>query len=451
MHQEHSKKREGFSTGIGVLAATLGSAVGLGNIWMFPYKTGENGGAAFILVYLICVLLVGLPVMLSEFLIGRKTQRNAIGTFKELAPGSLWPLVGMMGAASSFLIMAFYTTVVGWVFSYIFKSASGLLNTISSQVTTDVFHNLSSGTFEPLIWQGIVFLVVGMIIATGVNKGIERMTKVLMPILFLLLIIVDIRSLTLAGAKEGLEFLFKPDFSKVTFGVILSAMGLAFFKLSVGMGTMITYGSYMGKDQNLPLTTAKVALSDVLVSMMAGIAIFPAVFAFGFQPNSGPNLLFITIPTVFSSMPFGQFFMILFFVLVAIAAMGAMLSLIEVLIAYLSEELKWSRRKATFVTAVSMFLLGSTATLSNSVLADIHVFGKTFFDLYDFMTSNLLLPLGGIIICLFVGWKWGFKNIKQEGSNEGKLRNDTLLTVYNYLVKFIAPIAIAIVLITGLM
>lgn len=450
MQQDIAKKREGFSSGIGVLAATLGSAVGLGNIWMFPYKTGANGGAAFILIYLICVFLVALPVMLSEFLIGRRTNRNAIGAFKELAPKSLWPLVGVMGAVSSFLIMAFYTTVVGWVFSYIFKAISGSLNTTSHDMTTAIFQNLNTGTVEPLFWQAVVLLMVGMIIMTGVQKGIERMTKILMPVLFLLLIIVDIRSLTLPGAQQGLSFLFKPDFSKVTFDVILAALGLAFFKLSVGMGTMITYGSYIGKDQNLPTTTVKVALSDIVVSMMAGIAIFPAVFAFGFAPDSGPNLLFITIPTVFSSMPMGQIFMALFFVLVAVAATGAMLSLIEVLIAYFSEELKWSRKKATIVTVIAMFLIGSTATLSNSTLANIHIWGKNFFDLYDYLTSNLLLPLGGIFICLFVGWKWGLRVIKAEGSNQGRLHNEALLTVYNYLVKAVAPVAIAIVLITGL-
>lgn len=444
------QKREGFSSSLGVIAATLGSAVGLGNIWKFPSVTGENGGAAFILIYLICVTLVGLPVMISELMIGRRTNRNAIGAFKELDPKQPWYLVGFSGVLSAFLIMAFYTDVAGWVFSYIFKAASGVISTTNPAVTTQVFKAATSGVGEPLFWQIVVLIVIGLIIMAGVTKGIERVTKILMPILFLLLVIVDIRSLTLPGASKGLTYLFAPDFSKITVGVVLAALGLAFFKLSIGMGCMITYGSYIGKDENLPKTAIKVMLSDTLVSLMAGIAIFPAVFAFGFKPDAGPSLLFITIPALFSSMPFGKVFMVLFFVLVSIAATGAMLSLLEVPVAYLSEEFGWPRKWATLATIIILGLVGSTATLSYSVFANVHVFGKDFFDLYDFVTSNVLLPLGGIFIALYVGWRWGYSKVKEEFSNHGKLTNDNLLRIFMFLVRFVAPVGIIIVLWAGL-
>ncbi len=450
MNKEKYHKREGFSSSIGVIAAVLGSAVGLGNIWKFPYVTGANGGAAFILVYLLCLALVGIPVMLSEHLIGRHTKANAVGAFKALQPRRPWFLVGGAGVLSAFLIMAFYTTVAGWVYAYIFKAAGGALLTANPEDTSLVFNTLVSGVGEPLFWQIFVLLVTGTIIMAGVTKGIERVTKVLMPLLFVLLIIMDIRSLTLPGAGEGLAFLFKPDFSKITVGVILAALGLAFFKLSVGMGAMITYGSYISKNENLPKMAIRVALADTLVSLMAGIAIFPAVFAFGFKPDAGPSLLFITIPTVFNAMPFGRVFMALFFVLTAIAATGAMLSLLEVPVAYLTEQYQWTRRKATLVTILGIGSLGSTATLSNSILAKVTVFGRTFFDFFDFTTSNVLLPIGGIFIALFVGWQWGYANVKQEMSNDGQLKNDQLVRIYMFLVKFIVPIAIVLVLLAGL-
>lgn len=450
VQKELQKPREGFATSLGVIAATLGSAVGLGNIWKFPYMTGENGGAAFILVYLLCVILVGLPVMISELIIGRTTKANAISAFKKLAPNKPWYLVGVSGAVASFLIMAFYTTVAGWVFSYIYKAASGAISTTNPEVTTQVFKTSMSAVWSPLFWQWFVLLFTGSIIMLGVTKGIERITKTLMPVLFMLLLICVIRSLTLPGAGEGLKFLFNPDFSKITGATILTAMGLSFFKLSVGMGTMITYGSYFGVKENIPYTAIKVMLSDTLVSILAGMAIFPAVFAFGFKPDAGPSLLFITIPTVFASMPFGKIFMVLFFLLVSIAATGAMISLLEVPVAYFTEALKWSRVKASLVTVISIALVGTTATLSYSILAEAKVFGRTFFDLYDFITSNILLPVGGLLITCFIAWRWGLDNIIQEASNRGSLNNAALVKVYFFIVKWLTPIAIALILLNGL-
>lgn len=444
--------REGFTTTLGVLAATLGSAVGLGNIWKFPALTGENGGAAFVFVYMICVALIGLPVMISEFIIGRRGGANNVGCFKKLepSPAKPWYLAGIVGVVAAFLIMFFYTDVAGWVYSYAFKALTGGFADVGPTQTADVFATHIGSVAGPLVWQWIVLVIVSVVIIAGVTKGIERMTKTLLPILLVLLLICDVRALTLPGAFEGVAYLFQPDFTKITAGVVLAAMGLAFFKLSVGMGTMTTYGSYIGKKESLPGTAIRVALADTVVSLLAGLAIFPAVFAFGFKPDAGPSLLFITIPAVFKTMPFGQVFLTMFFVLAAIAATGAMISLLEVPVAYLTEEKCWSRLKATIVSAGIMGVVGSLATLSTSTLSNTLIYGKTFFDLFDFLSSNIALPVGGIIICLFAGWKLGKQVIIEEASNEGTLRNLAFLKAFTFVVRWVAPIAILLVLLNGL-
>ncbi len=450
-NSEKSPQRGGFTTALGALFATLGSAVGLGNIWKFPYMTGANGGAAFIVIYLLATLLVGLPVMISEIAMGRSARANAIETMRKVSPSKKqpWWLIGAGGALAAFLIMAFYTEVAGWVFAYIFKSISGGFLSTDPNVTSQAFVDLISSPWQALIWQWVVLVVITIIIIRGVSKGIEATTKRLIPLLFVLLLVVDIRSLTLPGALEGLKFLFTPDFTKVTAATILAAMGLAFFKLSVGMGTMITYGSYWKDDQNIPGTTARVMLSDLLVSVLAGAAVFPAVFAFGFQPDAGPSLLFITIPAVFASMPFGGVFMVVFFVLAGVAATGAMLSLIEVPVAFLNEQFKLPRAVGAIITAVLLALIGSLAALSSSVLAGVSVFGKNFFDLFDYLSSNVLLPLGGLFITLFVGWFWGRGNIKQALTNDGTLNNEKLVQVFIVIVKFVTPLLVLLVLLNG--
>jgi len=452
-----TKTRDTFTTRLGVIAATLGSAVGLGNIWKFPSMTGTNGGAAFVLLYVVCTFLVGLPVMICEHAIGRRARTDAIGSLKRLAPGTAWWLVGAVGVLAAFFIMAFYTEVAGWVFAYIvqaivsmFQGSAGALATSDPAATTQVFTTLVTNPWISLVLQWIVLGWVGAIIAAGVSRGIERVTRRLLPILFVLLVVVCIRSLTLPGAGEGLRFLFQPDWSAITPAVVLAAMGLSFFKLSVGMGTMITYGSYFREDQNIPVTGARVMLSDLLVSMLAGIAIFPAVFAFGFEPSAGPALLFITIPAVFASMPGGAFFMVLFFVLAAIAATGAMVSLAEVPVAYLSERRGWSRSRATILTMVLLAVVGSTAALSSSTLANFKILGKTMFDLFDYVSSNIMLPLGGIFICLFVGWQWGYEDLKAALSNNGTVYNHRFVNVFRGVVKFVSPVAIALVLLSQL-
>jgi len=449
--RQSTASRDTFTTRLGVIAATLGSAVGLGNIWKFPYLAGANGGAAFIVIYLLCTLVVGLPVMVTEHVIGRTARGDTISSLKKLAPGKAWWLIGASGILASFLIMAFYTEVAAWVFAYIVKAVQGAILSTNPAVTGAAFAELVSNPVQSLVWQWIVLAFIASIIALGVSKGIERMTKRLMPALFGILIIVVIRSVTLPGAGQGLEFLLKPDFSKVTGGTVLTALGLSFFKLSVGMGTMITYGSYFLDDQNIPSTATRVMLSDVLVSFLAGLAVFPAVFAFGFQPESGPSLLFETIPAVFSSMPFGQIFMILFFVLTAIAATGAMLSLFEVPVAYLEGTLNWSRKKATVVVMLALAIVGSTAALSGSLLAHVEFPGiGTFFDLWDYLTSNILLPVGGLFLCLFAGWVLKWDNLKTWLTNRGSLNNEGVVRGFYFIAKYVTPPLVLIILLSGL-
>ena len=443
--------REGFATGLGVLAATLGSAVGLGNIWKFPSLTGINGGATFIIVYLLSTLLVGLPVMIAEIMLGRTARADAITTLRKVSPNRLpWWLIGASGVLAAFLILAFYTEVAGWVFAYIFKAISGEIVTTDPQITAAAFTGLITNPVQSLLWQWFVLVLVGGVILLGVTKGIEQTTRRLMPILFLLLIVLVVRSLTLPGAAEGLAFLFKPDFSRLSGEMVLAAMGLSFFKLSVGMGTMITYGSYFREDQNIPKTTLTVMLADLTVSLLAGIAIFPAVFTFGLQPEIGPSLLFVTIPSIFASLPLGGIFVVLFFVLAAIAAMGAMLSIFEVPVAFLNERAGMSRLTATILVTVLLGLVGSTAALSNSVLADFKLFGMTMFDLFDFTTSNILLPVGGLFLSIFVGWVWAKGSMDKALSNDGALANHKLRAAFFFVIRFVTPVLVLLILLNGL-
>ncbi len=445
-------KRDGFTSTFGVLVATLGSAVGLGNIWKFPSLTGANGGAGFLLVYLIATLLVGLPVMIVETMLGRAARANAVSTFERVAPRGQpgWQAVGWMGFAAALLIMAFYSGVAGWVYAYIFKAISGEIATTDPKVAAAVFGSLVSNPVSSLLWQWVVLGITGSIIMMGVAKGIEAVARKLMPLLFILLLVLCARSLTLPGAMPGLTFLFSPDFSKITPAVLLTALGLAFFKLSIGMGTMLTYGSYFRDDQNIPATTTRVMLADLSVSLLAGIAIFPAVFAFGFEPAAGPSLVFMTIPAVFTAMPGGTVFMTIFFILTAIASVGAILSLLEVPVAILSERFGFGRKRASLYTILAIALLGVPAALSQSLSAEWKVFGMNPFDLFDFLSSNLLLPLGGILICVFVGWVYGFPELEKQLGNRGTLHNAWLVKTVFFLIRFVTPLSIAAVLLHGL-
>ena len=444
-----SRPRDGFGSGLGALAAMLGSAVGLGNIWKFPYLTGENGGAAFVLTYLACVLLVGLPVMVAENAIGRRMRQNAVGAYAGIVPGQkFWSAIGVAGLVAAVLIMGFYSDVAGWVFAYVFKSGVAALG--GTPLGPDTFGAIAGGTLEPLAWQlGVLGLTTAIIVA-GVSKGIERATKVLMPVLLGLLILCAVRSLTLPGAWAGVDYLFHADFTKIGPSVVLAALGLAFFKLSLGMGTMTTYGSYLPDTTRLVPNAARVALADTLVSLLAGLAIFPAVFAFGGKTAGGPGLLFNTIPLVFGQMPGGAFFTVLFFLLAAVATIGAMASLFEVPVAWLVEERKFTRRTAALMTGAVMFGLGILATLSQGpTLSAVTLFGKGFFDLFDFASSNVLLPLGGLVIALVAGWLMPKGSLKEE-LDKGGTRQRWYNRWLPLFVKFVAPVLVLLVLLNSL-
>jgi NSS family neurotransmitter:Na+ symporter len=451
------KKREGFSSGLAVFFATLGSAVGLGNIWKFPYLTGVNGGGAFLLVYFICIALVGIPVMTGEFIIGRRGRGNAVGSFRNVTgnPATPWRFVGVLGVLSAYLIMFFYTDVAGWVYFYFFKAATGQLAGITKEQVGPLFKAVVGagatslrGAMSPVLWQWIVLALVGSAISLGVRSGIERITKTLMPLLFVLIILCDIRALTLPGAKDGIRFLFNVDFSKLTPSVILAALGLAFFKLSLGMSTMITYGSYFTDDNRLINTAVRVAASDTLVSLLAGLAIFPTVFSFGMEPSAGPGLLFMTIPLVFSQIPLGNLLLAAFFLLTCFAATTAMLSIMEVPIAFMVEELKLKRPLAALLNCIIIGSIGATATLSadgSSYLGGIHILGRTFFDLYDHLSSNIMMPIGGLLTAVFVGYVLKSGIVEEQLSNGGTLNNRGLIAAYRFVLRYITPALLLLV------
>lgn len=442
-------QRDSFTGRIGIIAAVAGSAVGLGNIWKFPYITGVFGGGAFVLVYLICIAIIGLPVMLSEFTIGRKAQRNAVGSFKKLAPGKPWFLTGIMGIAAAFMILAFYGVVAGWTLEYLGKA---VLNSFAGKNPADLegmFGGFISQVIRPIFWQFVFMGLTCWIVLAGIKGGIEKASKILMPVLLLIIVILDIRAITLPGAGEGLSFLFKPDFSKLSAEGVLSALGHAFFSLSLGMGTLITYSSYMGKNENLGSMAIQCTVADTVIALLAGVAIFPAVFAFGIEPGAGPGLVFITLPNVFQQMPGGYIFSLLFFLLLAVAALTSSISILEVVVAYFSEELKIARRNATIMATIAITIVGIPCSLSMGAMSKVQFLGKTFFDWLDYIAANILLPIGGLLIVAFIGWYLGYDKTKEEITNAGKLKA-AYLPLFLFLAKFIAPLVIAIVFLHGL-
>jgi len=449
MKNSDSSKRESFGSQIGVIAAAAGSAVGLGNIWRFPYITGENGGAAFVLIYLGIVIVLGVPVMLSELIIGRKSQRNAFGAFKKLAPGKPWSIVGLMGVVAAFVILAFYSTVAGWTLEYLMNSIANQFSGKSPNEINLMFDNFISSDIRPVIWQLVFMFLTAFIVYKGIQNGIEKASKVMMPLLLVLIIILDIRAVTLPGAETGINFFLKPDFSKVTGHTFLMALGQAFFSLSVGMGCLITYGSYIQKNNNLPNISYVTSIADTFIAFLAGLIIFPAAFAFGINPGQGPDLVFKTLPNIFLQMPGGYVFAIMFFLLIVLAALTSTISVLEVVVTYFIEELKLKRHLATVIGAVSISILGVFCTLSFSGLANFKILNKTVFDLFDFTSANILLPLGGLLIVVFVGWVLKKEQVKAEISNDGA-KKAVLFPVFLLILKFIAPIAIALVFLNGL-
>lgn len=442
-------KRATFGSKIGVILATVGCAVGLGNIWRFPYMLGENGGAAFLLVYISCILFLGIPVMITEFFIGRYSRKNAAGAFKVMAPGTKWSVIGYNGVAAAFLILGYYAVVSGWTLEYIVQAFSGSLEGKNATDFADEFTAFSTGVFRPILWTVVFIALTHIIIVSGVKEGIERASKVMMPMLFLILIALCVRSITLPGASEGLTFLFNPDFSKIDSSVVLSAMGQAFFSLSIGMGCLITYASYFGKQTNLQTTALQVTILDTLVAVLAGVMIFPAVFSFGIEPTTGPELVFITLPNVFEQLPFGNIWSFVFFVLLALAALTSTISLHEVSTAYVHEEYHISRKKAAVIVSIGVTILGILSSLSMGLLKSYTLFGLNFFNLLDFVTAKIMLPLGGMMICIFTAKRVDKLLLKEEVTNHGTIRF-YFFNTYAFFVKYIAPIAIGLIFLNEL-
>lgn len=449
-----SQNRVNFGSKIGAILAAAGSAVGLGNIWRFPYETGNNGGAAFILIYLACVIIMGLPIMMSEFVIGRHSRANTAGAYRVLAPGSPWRFIGYMGVLAGFLILSYYSVVAGWTLEYTLQAGIGGFSGMKAEDFATSFITFSQNPWKPMLWMVVFLVLTHAVIVMGVKKGIEKSSKIMMPMLFILILVLICCSLSLPGAEKGLKFLLQPDFSKVTPGVFLSAMGQAFFSLSLGLGCLSTYASYFNKETNLGKTALSVGCIDTCVAIMAGIIIFPAAFSVGISPDAGPSLLFITLPNVFQ-LAFGDIpllayiFSLMFYILLALAALTSTISMHEVVTAFVHEEWHVSRNRAANYVTLGCILLGILSSLSFGVLSHFLIGGMTFFDFLDALTSKVMLPLGGMLIALFTGWYLNRRIVWEEVSNGGRLKVP-YFKCYLLVVKYFAPIAIGLIFINEL-
>ncbi|MGF1679828.1 sodium-dependent transporter [Photobacterium minamisatsumaniensis] len=437
--------RENWGSRLGFVMAAAGSAVGLGNIWKFPYTAGESGGGAFVFIYLLFVIFIGFSVMLTEFAVGRKTGLSAVGAFK--STDRRWSFVGVIGVVSGLLIMGFYPVVGGWAIAYIYKISSGLLST--PEAIGDSFGSFISNPVQPLMWMGLYLVFNILVVIKGISGGIEKAGKILMPLLFAILILVAIKGLTLPGASAGLEFLFKPDFSKVDSSVVLAALGQAFFSLSLGMGCMITYGSYLKKKENLVQTTAMVTAMDTGVALLAGLAMFPAMFAFNMEPAAGPGLIFVVVPQLFAEMGgiVGLLLALLFFIALSVAALTSSVSLLEVVVSYLIDEKGMKRPTAVFSASAVMAVLCVFASLSLGGTGP-QLFDTGAFDVFDLLTDKIFLAVGGMLVCIFAGWRLSRSELEKEITNDGEIKFPLFGLWYN-LVKYVIPFAIAIVAIAG--
>lgn len=427
---------------LGFILAAAGSAVGLGNLWKFPYKAGSNGGGAFVIVYIAVLFLLGFSLMIAEIVLGRKAQLNAIGAYGSI--NKKWKFAGAFGILAGFVILSFYCVIGGWVIKYLKDAITGGLFSIDASQYGGHFGSFISSSGSPIFYQALFMILTLVIVLGGVSSGIEKASKFMMPALFVMMIVLMFKSLSLDGAMEGVKFLFKPDFSKLTFPVVIDAMGQVFFSLSLGMGCMITYGSYLPKKTNIPFSGTMILILDTFVALLAGLVILPAVFSFGFEPGVGPGLMFVTLPAIFSKMAFGNIFAIIFFLLVLFAALTSSISLLEVCVSYVVDEFKKNRVVSSCILATAIFLLGIPSSLAQGAWKDVKFFGKNFFDLMDFFASNILLPLGGLLLCIFIGWVWKPKNAIRELENDGELKFRFSL-IWTIIIKYLAPLVIILI------
>ncbi len=446
-------KRDSFGSRFGALVAMAGSAVGLGNLWRFPYLVGENGGAAFIIVYVILSFCICLPIFISEFMMGRRSQKNAYAAFNDLSGGSAWRLVGLFSVMIPLVVVSYYSVIGGWSVEYLFKAFTFSFSGGETQAAmSTMFADFVSNPWMPLVCHTIFLLVTVVVVVFGIKGGIEKFSKVMMPLLFVIVVAIAIYAVTLPGAGAGLEYLFKPDFSKITPQACASALGQAFFSLSIGMGCIITYGSYVSKKENIMSQSIYTAAFDLAFALCAGIAIMPAVFAFGIDPQSGPGLVFETLPYVFSQMPAGGIIAALFFTALFVAAITSSISMVEVCVAYLVEEKRMSRVAACSIMFAVAWVLGAFCSLSFGPLSDIRIFGRTIFDFFDNLSSNVLMTLGSLLTVLFVGWRMKKTDIYDEFTNGGSLSaNARIFGVLWFIIRFICPLAIIAIFLFGIL
>lgn len=449
--QTTMNKRDGFASSFGVLVAMAGSAVGLGNLWRFPYLVGNNGGAAFIFLYIPIVFLLALPIMYAEFIIGRKAQTNVYGGFKKLAPNTQWPITGILAILCCLIVLAFYSVVGGWTINYLWKSLTFNLVTTDTSTLSTLFTDTVTSSWEPLISMLVFVGLSGIILLAGIKDGIEKYSKVLMPLLFIMVIVIAIRSMTLPNAQGGIDFLFKPDFTKINANTALEALGQAFLSLSIGFGIVFTYASYVKKEVSIIKMSAYTALSDTLFAIIAGLAIMPAVFSFGLTPGQGPGLVFVTLPYVFSNLFMGEILAILFFFVLFIAAITSSISLLEVIVAFLAEEFNIPRKTSIWATVGTVVILSTLCSLSQGVLSHIQIAGCNIFDLCDKFTANFLMPTGALLIVLYAGWVMKRSDFMDEITSSGRHHILPFYLKFVYFsIRYLAPIVIAIIMARGI-
>ncbi|MFC0014091.1 sodium-dependent transporter [Allobacillus sp. GCM10007490] len=445
---DQGMKKDEWKSRLGFMLAAMGSAVGLGNIWRFSYVAGENGGATFLLIYIFFILAFGIPLLLAEFSVGKAGKKDAVGSFMRLAPGTKWHWTGVMGVIGGTLILSFYSVVSGWSLYYLFHYLIGDFWTEPTGGFGQGFEDWTSSTWGPLIWQFLFMVAVVFVVIRGIKRGIERANLIAMPALAILMVVLAVYSLTLDGASEGLAFLFTPDWSQLSNPqVYLAAMGQAFFSLSLGISGMLTYASYLKSKDRLPAATVGIGVMDTVFAIIAGIVIFPAVFSFGVDVQSGPKLVFITLPSIFASIPAGGLVGIAFFVLLVMAAYSSALSMLEIPVAYFHRTLGLSRRAASILCGSVIFAIGITVSLGHGVLSHVTIVGdKGILDSIDYVTGNFILPLGAMLIAIFVGWYW----TRDQAIKNSEINNHSLQSIWYFIVRYIAPVVVLVVALTSI-
>ncbi|MEF2096328.1 sodium-dependent transporter [Bacillus sp. CFBP9009] len=437
-------KQDQWTSKLGFILAAAGSAIGLGAIWKLPYMTGLNGGGVFFLLFILFTLLIGAPILIAEFTIGRNAQKDAISAYKHIAPGKPWALIGYGGVVASIILLSFFSVVGGWIISYLARSFTGSLSNLTQEEYGNFFNKIISNPYETVIAQLLFMVFTIWVVQGGVSKGIEKANKYMMPSLFILFIILLIRSLTLDGAMEGVKFFLKPDFSALTGETILLALGQSFFALSVGVSVMVTYASYLSKKEDITKSAFSVVGLNIFISLLAGLVIFPAVFALGFSPSSGPGLVFVVLPAVFNEMALGGIFMFIFFILLLFATLTTAFSILEIVVAAMIKGDAAKRKKASWIAGITVFLIGIPSALSFGVLSDVKIFNLSIFDFADYLTSNIALPVGALFISLFIGYQMKRIEVQKEfesGADPGR----SLFKLWYFLIRYIVPIMIILV------